>query len=217
MGLAGTSNTAENNPVSLDRSRGRPGHDLMRSSKRWPLLAMLICCVVAFAPRLAAQSAKLAEDPPPPYDASEPAADGQPPADPAASSAPANAPAGPAKPIDTSAGPAPPPAPAAEEVAAPPPAPAFDPLHSERSLDVGNFYLKKGEYDAAIDRFEEAARDNPKSAKPYLLLGETYEKKNDSSSAITAYRKYLDLFQKAPDRDKILRRIEKLQGKPDRG
>jgi tetratricopeptide (TPR) repeat protein len=177
---------------------------------------MLILCVVAFAPRLAAQSAKLAEDPPPPYDASGPAADAQPPAaDPGGNPAPANAPAGPAKPIDTSAGPAPPPAP--EEVAAPPPAPGFDPLHSERSLDVGNFYLKKGEYDAAIDRFEEAARDNPKSAKPYLLLGETYEKKNDSSSAITAYRKYLDLFQKAPDRDKILRRIEKLQGKPDRG
>jgi tetratricopeptide (TPR) repeat protein len=177
-----------------------------RTLKRWPLLAMLIFCVVAFAPRLAAQSAKLADDPPPPYDASDPSADAQPPAaDPAANSTPANAPAAPAKPIDTSAGPA------------PPPAPVFDPLHSERSLDVGNFYLKKGEYDAAIDRFEEAARDNPKSAKPYLLLGETYEKKNDPSSAITAYRKYLDLFQKAPDRDRILRRIEKLQGKPDRG
>jgi tetratricopeptide (TPR) repeat protein len=186
--------------------------------ERWPLLAILVFCVAAFAPRLAAQSAKLADDPPPPYDASEPSADAQPPAaDPAANATPANAPAVPAKPIDTSAGPAPPPAPAAEEVPAPPPAPVFDPLHSERSLDVGNFYLKKGEYDAAIDRFEEAARDNPKSAKPYLLLGETYEKKNDPSSAITAYRKYLDLFQKAPDRDKILRRIEKLQGKPDRG
>jgi tetratricopeptide (TPR) repeat protein len=175
---------------------------------------MLFFCFVAFAPRLAAQSAKLAEDPPPPYDAAQPAADVQPPADPAANSAPADA-QPPDAPVDTKAGPAKPP----EAEAAPTalPAPTFDPLHAERSLDVGNFYLKKGEYDAAIDRFEEAARDNPKSAKPYLLLGETYEKKNDASDAVTAYRKYLELFQKAPDRDKILHRIEKLEGKPDRG
>jgi Flp pilus assembly protein TadD len=88
-------------------------------------------------------------------------------------------------------------------------------LHADRSLDVGNFYLKKGEYDAAIDRFEEAAHYNPKAAKPYLLLGETYEKKSDSADAITAYRKYLELFQNAPDRDKVLHRIEKLEGKSE--
>ena len=92
-------------------------------------------------------------------------------------------------------------------------APVFDPLHAERSMDVGNFYLKKGDYDAAIDRFEEAARYNPKLAKPYLMLGEVYEKKGDSASAVTAYRKYLELFQKAPDRDKVQRRIEKLDDK----
>ena len=30
------------------------------------------------------------------------------------------------------------------------------------------------------------------------------------------YRKYLDLYRTAPDRDKVLQRIEKLQGKSDR-
>ena len=80
-----------------------------------------------------------------------------------------------------------------------------------RSVDVGTFYLKKGNYDAAIDRFLDAAERQPKLAKPYLLMGEAYEKKNDPASAITAYRKYLDLLHAAPDADKISKRIEKLE------
>jgi tetratricopeptide (TPR) repeat protein len=89
--------------------------------------------------------------------------------------------------------------------------PAFDPLRAEKSIEVGNFYLKKGNYAAAIDRYEEAARLQPKLAKPYLLLGEVYEKKHDPFGALTAYRKYLELYRTAPDREKVLRRIEKLQ------
>ncbi len=87
----------------------------------------------------------------------------------------------------------------------------FDPVGAGRSVDVGTFYLKKGNYDAAIDRFQDAAQRQPKLAKPYLLMGEAYEKKNDPASAITAYRKYLELLRTAPDADKINKRIEKLE------
>ena len=73
--------------------------------------------------------------------------------------------------------------------------------------------MKKGDYDAAIDRFEEAARLQPGLAKPYLLLGEVYEKKGDAQSAVTAYRTYLKLFRTAPDRARIEERIERLQNK----
>src|SRR5712672_729760 len=79
---------------------------------------------------------------------------------------------------------APPPPITAEE-------PSFDPLRANKDIEVGTFYLKKGNYDAAIDRFEEAARLQPGLAAPYLKLGETYEKKKDLPSAVTAYRKYL--------------------------
>jgi len=146
-----------------------------------PLAAFLLC--LAASPRAVAQSAKLAEDPPPPPVESE------------------NEPASAASPI-------------APTIAGPEPSsaePVFDPLRAEKSIEVGNFYLKKGNYDAAIDRFEEAARLQPKLAKPYLLLGEVYEKKRDPFGAITAYRKYLELYRTAPDRNKVLRRIEKLQ------
>lgn len=78
-------------------------------------------------------------------------------------------------------------------------------------MEVGTFYFKKGDYDAAIDRFLDAARLQPGLAQPFLMLGEAYEKKNDAANALTSYRKYLDLYHTAPDREKILKRIEKLE------
>jgi tetratricopeptide (TPR) repeat protein len=95
-------------------------------------------------------------------------------------------------------------------VAEQPAMPVLDPVGASRSLEVGSFYMKKGDYDAAIDRFKEAAERQPKLAKPYLLLGEAYEKKNDPASAVTAYRKYLQLYRDAPDTEKVNKRIEKL-------
>jgi tetratricopeptide (TPR) repeat protein len=113
----------------------------------------------------------------------------------------------------------PPPEPAASEAApanaspkAEAPAPVWDPLHASKNIEVGTFYMKKGNYDAAIDRFLDAARLQPGLAKPYLLLGEVYEKKGEIDRSIGAYRKYLQLYRTAPDRATIQKRIEKLQG-----
>src|SRR5260370_36377749 len=100
--------------------------------------------------------------------------------------------------IDPSTPPPPPPAEAPTEP--PPPAePVFDPLHAQKSIDVGTFYLKKGNYDAAIDRFMDATRLQPKLAIPWKLLGEAYEKKHDNGGALGAYKKDLGLFPPADD------------------
>jgi len=115
----------------------------------------------------------------------------------------------PPPPYDTPAPDAPPTISAA--IKANPSEPLWDPLHASKSIEVGIFYKKKGNYDAAIERFEDAARLQPGLARPFLLLGEVYEKKHDPVSAVTAYRKYLDLYHTAPDREDILKRIEKLE------
>src|SRR5258708_458962 len=97
-----------------------------------------------------------------------------------------------------------------------PPAPAepvFDPLHAEKSIEVGTFYMKKGNYDAAIDRFVDATHFQPKLARPWRLLGEAYEKKHDSSSAIESYKKYLEVFPRAVDAAKVKKRITLLEEK----
>ncbi len=90
------------------------------------------------------------------------------------------------------------------------PAP-YDPYHAEKDLEAGTFYLKKGRYDAAIDRFEEALRYQPHLGKAYRLLGEAHEKKGDRAEAVKAYEKYLEILPGAKDARKIRKRTEKLK------
>ena len=61
--------------------------------------------------------------------------------------------------------------------------PAWDPFHAQQDIEVGMFYLHKGDVDAAIARFEDAIRLRANFAKPRLLLAEAYEKKGDNTQA----------------------------------
>ena len=87
----------------------------------------------------------------------------------------------------------------------------FDPLHAQRSIDVGTFYLRKGSYDAAIDRFVEASNYQPTLAMPWKLLGEAYEKKREYSKAAESYNKYLQILPHAADAAKIKKLIADLE------
>ena len=48
----------------------------------------------------------------------------------------------------------------------------WDPLRAEKDLEVGQYYMKKGDVDAAIDRFQDAALAKPGYAIPFRFLGE---------------------------------------------
>jgi tetratricopeptide (TPR) repeat protein len=88
--------------------------------------------------------------------------------------------------------------------------PTWDPLRAEKDLEVGQFYLKKGDLDAAIDRFQDAAAAKPGFAIPYRYLGEAQEKKGDKREALKSYRRYLDLYPHAEDAKKVQKKIDKL-------
>ena len=94
--------------------------------------------------------------------------------------------------------------------------PKWDPLRAEKDMDVGKYYLKKGDVDAAIDRFQDATEAKPGYAIPFLYLGEAYEKKGRKKQAVKAYQRYLDLFPHAEDGDKIRKKIEKLHAEIDK-
>jgi tetratricopeptide (TPR) repeat protein len=94
--------------------------------------------------------------------------------------------------------------------------PMWDPLRAEKDIEVGQYYLKKGDVDAAIDRFQDAALAKPGYAIPFRLLGEAQEKKGLKRDAIKSYTRYLDLFPAAEDKDKISKKIEKLRAEVDK-
>ena len=164
-----------------------------------PILWMLF--FLAAAPLLRAQGQQGIDPstPPPP-----------PPADSPAPKTPAVAP------IDPGVPPLPPPSESETAAATASPAPVFDPYHAQKSIEVGSFYFKQGKYDAAIDRFEDAAKYQPSLALPWRLMGEAYEKKHDNPKAAESYKRYLELYPRAPDAAKITKEISLLEEKGDK-
>ena len=88
--------------------------------------------------------------------------------------------------------------------------PTWDPLRAEKDLEVGQYYMKKGDVDAAIDRFQDATVAKPEYAIPFRFLGEAQEKKGLKKQAIKSYQRYLDLYPHAEDGDKVRKKMDKL-------
>jgi tetratricopeptide (TPR) repeat protein len=94
--------------------------------------------------------------------------------------------------------------------------PKWDPLRAEKDMEVGKYYMKKGDVDAAIDRFQDATEAKPGYALPFRCLGEAYERKGKKKQAVKAYQRYLDLYPHAEDGDKIRKKVEKLHQEIDK-
>jgi tetratricopeptide (TPR) repeat protein len=88
--------------------------------------------------------------------------------------------------------------------------PAWDPFHAAQDIEVGTFYMHKGDMDAAIGRFQDAIRLRPNFAKPRILIAEIYEKKGDKSEALHYYKEYLQVLPDAPDSKKVQKKIAQL-------
>jgi tetratricopeptide (TPR) repeat protein len=107
----------------------------------------------------------------------------------------------------------PPSKPASPEPA--PPKPPDDPgkvaYLAQKDIEVGTFYLHKGDTAAAIDRFQHATETRPTLSKPWELLGEAYEKMDDKEEALKSYQQYLKIQPGAADAKKVQKKIDKLK------
>jgi tetratricopeptide (TPR) repeat protein len=72
----------------------------------------------------------------------------------------------------------------------------FDPLESDRNIKVGNFYWHKGDYRAALQRYERATKYNPNSADAFFKVGEAEAKLKHKDAAKAAFQRVIQL---APD------------------
>jgi tetratricopeptide (TPR) repeat protein len=89
-----------------------------------------------------------------------------------------------------------------------------NPLLAEQNIKIGDFYLKKRNYDAAIQRYRTALEYQPTSVQAYEALARAYEKNGEISKAIDTYR---DFIQKNPDSAKsseFRTKLAKLEKKP---
>lgn len=94
--------------------------------------------------------------------------------------------------------------------------PTWDPLRAEKDLEVGRYYMHKGDVDAAMDRFQDAINAKPGYALPFRYLAEAQEKKGMKKQAIKSYTRYLDLYPSAEDAAKIKKKLEKLHAEVEK-
>jgi len=90
---------------------------------------------------------------------------------------------------------------------------AFNPLQSDRSIKIGDFYMHKGTprgFRAALGRYEDATRYNPSSAEAFLKVAEAEEKLKNKDAARTALQKVIQL---APDSKQAQEAKKKLGSK----
>jgi tetratricopeptide (TPR) repeat protein len=88
---------------------------------------------------------------------------------------------------------------------------SFNPLQSQKSVEIGDQYLKKGKVQAAANRYEDATLWNDGNAGAWLKLAKADEKLKDPAAAKAAYTKYLAAAPDAKDAAEIRKKIEKMK------
>jgi tetratricopeptide (TPR) repeat protein len=84
---------------------------------------------------------------------------------------------------------------------------SFNPLQSQKNVETGDFYLKKGKYIAAANRYLNATMWNEGNAEAWLKLGKAEEKVKDVQAAKDAYNKYLALAPDAKDAAAVRKKL----------
>src|SRR5437667_10186632 len=87
----------------------------------------------------------------------------------------------------------------------------WDPHKAAKDVEVGDFYFKKKNYRAAIERYKEALVYKPNDAIANFRLGECQEKVGSATEAVTHYGEYLKILPHGPfaaDAHKALERLK---------
>ena len=87
----------------------------------------------------------------------------------------------------------------------------WDPHKAITDIEVGDFYFKKKNYRAALERYKDALVYKPSDAVANFRLAECFEKTGNSSEAITHYQEYLKILPHGPlalDAEKALEKLK---------
>ena len=90
-----------------------------------------------------------------------------------------------------------------------------------KSVEIGDYYVRRKAYRAALSRYQEAVEVDPYFPRTYLGMGRVYDRLGLRQKALENYKKYLDLLPSAKDAEearavhKAIARLErKLKATP---
>ena len=87
----------------------------------------------------------------------------------------------------------------------------WDPHKAAKDIEVGDFYYKRKNYRAALDRYKEALVYKPNDAMANFKLAECQEKTGSPQEAVTHYQAYLKILPHGPfaaEAEKALARLQ---------
>lgn len=87
----------------------------------------------------------------------------------------------------------------------------WNPHRAAKDIEVGDFYFKRKNYRAALDRYKDALLYKPNDAVSQFRLAECFDKTGNPSEASAHYQEYLRILPKgplAPEAEKSLDRLK---------
>ncbi len=89
----------------------------------------------------------------------------------------------------------------------------YSPLLARENLKIGDFYLKRKNYGAAIARYQDAVEYQPNLFEAWESLARAHEKNKEADKAVEAWREYIRKNPDSPKQDEVKERIAKLERK----
>jgi|SRR5579863_1303386 len=87
----------------------------------------------------------------------------------------------------------------------------WDPHKAAKDVEVGDFYFKRKNYHAALERYKEALIYKPNDAVANFRLAECLEKTGNLSDALTHYQEYLKILPHGPQSEDAQKALERLK------
>jgi tetratricopeptide (TPR) repeat protein len=86
----------------------------------------------------------------------------------------------------------------------------WDPHKAAKDIEVGDFYFRRKNYRAALDRYREALVYKPDDALANFRMGESFEKLDQADEAMAHYQAYLKILPHGPLSKEAERAVQKL-------
>jgi tetratricopeptide (TPR) repeat protein len=90
----------------------------------------------------------------------------------------------------------------------------FDPHRAAKDIEVGDFYFKKKNYGAALERYREALFYKPNDALANFRMAQAFEKLARLDEAVEHYQEYLKVLPNGPQAEEAKKAVEKLKASP---
>jgi tetratricopeptide (TPR) repeat protein len=88
---------------------------------------------------------------------------------------------------------------------------SFNPLQSQKSVEVGDHYFRNGKFQGAAYRYQDATLWNDGNAEAWLKLGKVEEKLKEKKAAKDAYSKYLELSPDAKESAAVRKKLQSMK------